>query len=78
LSLDSGLGYSGVLYSTFSTIAEKNRTKNKTVGKVTAANSAHITAAGDLQLENLFHYLRLARTTRRGSEIRSRNMRGSL
>jgi hypothetical protein len=46
--------------------------------KITAANSVHITAAGFLQLENLFHYLRLARATRRGSEIRSRNMRGSL
>jgi len=43
-----------------------------------AYNIAHITAAGDLRLENLFHYLRLARATRRGTENRSRNMRGSL
>jgi len=46
--------------------------------KQPAPNNAHITAAGDLRLENLFHYLRLARATRRGTENRSRNMRGSL
>ena len=44
----------------------------------TAANIAHITAAGDLVLEKLFHYLRLARATRRGTENRSRHKRGSL
>ena len=39
---------------------------------------AHMSAAGDPRLENLFHYLRLARATGRGREIRSRHMRGAV